>query len=376
MEYLFFDLEFATQEHGKSKICEFGYVITNEKFEVLERDNFIINPNIRDSEWNLTVLSEILTKSKIVYENGYTFDECYLDIKDIFEEVDMVFGHTTYCDAKAINDELQRYEFPPIDFVFYDVCELYKYYAKTDRSYSVSDIVKKLDMIGEDSLHDAGTDAFNTMLILKGLCQKMNINATQLIELCPECRDETIDYVIQSLEKRYLQQEEQLLDTLDGDETNKMEPHSVNLIRFLQFLDNVKVSKKGTDKLKNMVVAFSMEYERTHYKEMLNLVQLIVNEGGEYTSNAIEANLFVSYNVLDKKGNIKICPRYKYILGRDTTKVSIITLEQFLSKLEITEEELNMMPRVSFDFIFDENAKIKSSTDKETIRRLKAKGLV
>ena len=52
MKYLFFYLEFATQEHSKSKICEFGYVITNEKFEVLERGNFIFNLNIRDSEWN------------------------------------------------------------------------------------------------------------------------------------------------------------------------------------------------------------------------------------------------------------------------------------------------------------------------------------
>ena len=376
MEYLFFDLEFASQEGGKSKICEFGYVITDEKFVVLERDNFIINPNILDNEWNLTVLSEILTKSKIVYENGYTFDECYLDIKDIFEEVDMIFGHTTYCDAKAINDELERYEFPPIDYVFYDVCELYKYYAKTDRSYSVSDIVKKLDMIGEDSLHDAGTDAFNTMLILKGLCNKMNINPTQLVELCPEAKDETIDNVIQSLERRYLNQEQQLLDTLDGDKTNKMEPHSVKLTRFLQFLYNVKPSKNGSNKLKNMIISFSMEYERNHYKEMLNLVQMIVNEGGEYSSNAAECNLFISYNVVDKKGNIKIDPRYKFVLGRDTTKVSIITLEQFLSKLEITEEDLNMMPRPSFDFMFDENAKIKSSTDKETIKRLKTKGIV
>ena len=55
MEYLFFDLEFANQDNGKSKICEFGYVITDEYFEVLERYNFIINPNININKIKLKI---------------------------------------------------------------------------------------------------------------------------------------------------------------------------------------------------------------------------------------------------------------------------------------------------------------------------------
>ena len=34
MKYLFFDLEYAISEEGNFNICEFGYVLTNEKYQV------------------------------------------------------------------------------------------------------------------------------------------------------------------------------------------------------------------------------------------------------------------------------------------------------------------------------------------------------
>ena len=52
MKYLFFDLEYASQKGGTSKICEFGYVVTDENFNILEKDNLIINPNIYRYEWD------------------------------------------------------------------------------------------------------------------------------------------------------------------------------------------------------------------------------------------------------------------------------------------------------------------------------------
>jgi hypothetical protein len=44
MKYLFFDIECANCFDGKAKICEFGYVLTDEKFNVLQEDTFQINP--------------------------------------------------------------------------------------------------------------------------------------------------------------------------------------------------------------------------------------------------------------------------------------------------------------------------------------------
>ena len=47
MNYLIFDIECCDGKH----ICEFGYVITNEKFEVLDKQVLTINP---EKPFNLT----------------------------------------------------------------------------------------------------------------------------------------------------------------------------------------------------------------------------------------------------------------------------------------------------------------------------------
>lgn len=41
MRYLFFDIECCDGEH----ICEFGYVITNEKFQKIDKQVIKINPD-------------------------------------------------------------------------------------------------------------------------------------------------------------------------------------------------------------------------------------------------------------------------------------------------------------------------------------------
>lgn len=51
MKYLFFDLEEATSKNNSLRICEFGYTMIDENFNILEKDNLIINPNINKDEW-------------------------------------------------------------------------------------------------------------------------------------------------------------------------------------------------------------------------------------------------------------------------------------------------------------------------------------
>ena len=44
MKYLFFDTECANCFDGEGKICEFGFVLTDENYQIIEKDNIIINP--------------------------------------------------------------------------------------------------------------------------------------------------------------------------------------------------------------------------------------------------------------------------------------------------------------------------------------------
>ena len=91
MKYLFLDLEMA---HSKNdgKICEFGYVLTNEKFEILKEENLIINPNIERKSWDWFALKKIMKKTSAYYESGKTFDKYYPRIKTLIEEADFIYG--------------------------------------------------------------------------------------------------------------------------------------------------------------------------------------------------------------------------------------------------------------------------------------------
>lgn len=370
MEYLFFDLEFASQNNG-AKICEFGYVITDDEFNILERDNFIINPNIYKYEWDKTVVRKILTRSVRQYELSYTFDSYYDIINEIFSEVDYVFGHTTDSDAKALNDDIQRYKLPSIDFEFYDIKEFYKQYKNKKRDIGLKDILNDLKINGDDLEHDAEADAYNTMLALKGLCNVLNTNVNSLIEQCPDAKDKTKGFVIESVERKNLIREEEFIKYFTGDETNVMTKNSINYIRFHQFVDNVIPNKKGRNIFNNKKIAFSTNYEYDHYSQMLNLVQMLKNEGGLYTQNINGVQIYISYDKYDDNGNLIICDTDELI--KNKSNVEILSFPMLLKRLNIIEEYLDSLPRVSFDFLYDSNAQIKSNTERATIERLKAK---
>ena len=44
MKYVFFDIECACVYKNTAKICAFGYVLTDENFQVLAQEDILINP--------------------------------------------------------------------------------------------------------------------------------------------------------------------------------------------------------------------------------------------------------------------------------------------------------------------------------------------
>ena len=196
MKYLFLDTEVATSK-GSKKICEFGYVITNESFDILERNNFIINPNIKRSDWDWYVVKNILSRKVREYEDNLEFDKYYLQIASLINSVDYVFGHSINGDVMALNDECIRYNLPSINFDFYDIKEIFKEYSGAKRDVSVLDILKELEIESEPGVHDAEVDSVNTMYCLAGMLNKLEFSLDELFEFCPNLLDSNNDFVIE-----------------------------------------------------------------------------------------------------------------------------------------------------------------------------------
>ena len=86
-----------------------------------------------------------------------------------------------------------------------------------------------------------------------------------------------------------------------------------------------------------------MNYERRNFTQMMNIVQLIANCGGKYTTKASECNVYVTSEYFRSGG--KPCVRIETVLdnigrGKD---IQLIDFAELLEMLGITEKQLNKM---------------------------------
>ena len=82
MNYCFFDIECANCFGGKGKICSFGYVITDEQFNILEKKDIVINPR---SSFNLGPdLKLAYTKSE--FRQAAPFPDYYDEIGALLQQ--------------------------------------------------------------------------------------------------------------------------------------------------------------------------------------------------------------------------------------------------------------------------------------------------
>ena len=106
MRYLIFDIECCDGKH----ICEFGYVIANENFEIQEKQVFLINPeypfNLKDRPGQDDLE---LYFSEEEYYSSPIFPCRYEAIKELIEYEDqIVIGHSISNDIGFLRRKTQQ----------------------------------------------------------------------------------------------------------------------------------------------------------------------------------------------------------------------------------------------------------------------------
>ena len=362
MKYLFFDLEYATSRGGVDKICEFGYVVTDETFKVLDKSNYIINPNIDKTEWDYRVLKKLLTRERWEYEDSPTFDKYYEDICELIKDADYIVGHSLNGDAKALNDDCLRYNLPSIDFEFYDVKEIYKAYVNTRKDTSVSNIKKNLGITGDERAHDAEADAYNTMLEFKEMLSNLEMSFEELLPLVKNVKDKNENYIVDSLKTRKEHSEKRIVngETIKGNYLRN------NYKVFIRFLDNVEPTIECEQTLKDLKFSITINYENTHFKELMNIIQILCNLGATYVLKASKSDYFVKYDTYNEDGSIRCCSKSKYVneANEKGANIKIIDFNNFLKMIGITNEELEALPIPSLNCLSKKDVIIRSKQEK------------
>ena len=180
MKYLFFDIECANCFNKAGKICEFGFVLTDENFNELSAEELVVNP---DCLFDPYTIEKLLSFTEEEYKQHPKYPEFYDKIRSLITEKDVkVIGQNTRGDAHFLADESTRYSLPFINFKFYDLGEIYKTTEKLDYNPGLEKMLGFLGIEIKDKMHNALVDARATMLVLKGLCEKHGKGIEDLLE--------------------------------------------------------------------------------------------------------------------------------------------------------------------------------------------------
>lgn len=265
MRYLFFDIECAD---GNKAICEYGYVLTDTSFNIIQEHLIMMNP---ESNFKLTGRKGqkdlVLGHSEEEYRKCKKFTDFYDNIKFLMTQDDLIiFAHGATNDINFLYKNCRRYHLDPINYVCYDTQKIInKILSNYKNQMSLADASSLfLDEKEEKdlTLHDACKDALRTMLIIKSILEKLEFSMKDLLELVPESKISTIEYINSLKEKQKLKNEER--------KEYKKFRDSNSL--FNVFYDEYKENKQD-ENLPKVALSLKVQVDDKLVKEVINSIK-------------------------------------------------------------------------------------------------------
>lgn len=183
MNYLFFDIECANCFGGIGKMCSFGYVLTNEHFEILETDDIVMNPDCEFDWYLYKNKNDIkLAYSQDFFRSKPNFPNHYGRIRDLVLKTDTkVFAFGALNDIGFVVSACERYKLP---ILFYSAYDLEQIIRSDDEIFG--SLEKRCEILKIDNsdlkAHKSSDDAIMTMRLLKAFCENKNISVEEIVK--------------------------------------------------------------------------------------------------------------------------------------------------------------------------------------------------
>lgn len=322
MKYLFFDIECSVVSKTAAKICAFGYCLTDEKFNILEKEDILINPQ---GGFHLTdrkgTQGLVLPYKYADFKNYPTFPQQAERIYGLLQDKDtLVIGHATMNDVKYLNLESKRFNLPSFDFAFADTQFLYmNRIGDFSRQFGLGVIAEELKV--DFVAHRAVDDAYATMKIAEALCKEAGdgVILPDLLEKYQIQLGKISHYEIaQTTSAAYVAHKKEIERRKEMREKLKAEFHI--------FADREKRKRAKDGLLKNKSICFShpLELELPLSKRLL---QAAFAQAAYLTYRAEECDIYVCFE--GESG-----PRIKSV---QNSGAKILTTAEFENYLGISD---------------------------------------
>ena len=255
MKYLFFDIECSVVSKNVAKICAFGYCLTDKKFNILEKEDILINPQ---GGFHLTdrkgTQGLVLPYEYANFKKYPTFQEKADKIYSLLQDRDtLVSGHATMNDVKYLNFESKRFNLPPFDFAFADTQFVYMHrIGEFSRQFGLGSIAQELGV--EFTAHRAVDDAYATMKVAEAMCKEEGLTFLELLEKYQITLGKIQNYEItQTTSTAFVEYKKAQEKRKEEREKLKAEFHI--------FADKEKRKRAKDGKLKGKIICFSHPLE-------------------------------------------------------------------------------------------------------------------
>lgn len=284
MKLVFFDIECAGVHKTYAKICAFGYVVCDENFNILEKEDVLINPRgkfeLTDRKGEKGI---VLPYDYKKFKNYPQFPSVYSRIKALLEDADsFVLGHAVLNDVKYLNLESKRFRLPSFKFSFAD-SQMFFMACINDfsRQFGLEHIAEQLGV--EFTPHRALDDAYATMRIVEAMCKKNECTVFELMERIGFTAGKIENYVVTPPQctgyKKYKQ-----------DKNKAKKDRSEKRVKFYNNLSRKRRKKQGT--LSGKKFNFSRKIE-DDIEISIPLVDRLYELGATYKQRVDECTHYV-----------------------------------------------------------------------------------
>ena len=337
MDYLFYDIECSDGRH----MCSFGYVITDEYFNILEKADILINPEaiFHTGAWSKKNREKDpgieLAYPKERFKANPTFPARYERIQRLLQHDDRkIIGFSHHNDALFLTVACKRYELPIIDYKFYDAQEMFGESRNIVNQVALNAIAEALEVdLSKLVQHRSDDDAEASMLVTKALCKDLGLTIEELIGHCPRCAGEV---TAEGKCKYYVREAKRAEKRMRAQAARSNRMTTKNLEEFKKYVRSMQPDPILELTFRGKKVTLNSPYEYKHFKETCLIAKEIAARGGKYVRMGSEADIYVA----DEQG--KRCMRLPHVKRAIAAgkAVETITFGELLTRLSLTEKEL------------------------------------
>ncbi|MBO4320360.1 MAG: hypothetical protein J5857_07815, partial [Treponema sp.] len=301
--YIFFDIESSNSIGGDGHICSFGYVICDQNFNVIEKEDIVMNPR---SEFE-PVLLDPRSKCQLAYSKEYflsqpDFSFYYERIKNLLTSPGRkAIGFAVENDIDFLVCACNHFNLPQYDFSAYDSRMIAE---RLNNIHNGLSSWLKFYEVKTDSLtaHKSCDDAEMTMLLVQKMCLTKKMHIKEFLS----SNFYALRSVRQDIERRYI---------------NTIKKTAEEKIRELYYKKNpTPLSTKLSGRYK-----LNLSRKRD-YDQKVDFARLIYNNGGVIVEK-IDSNCFYVMEDSRKKTSWMENPKFK--------SVKFITVSELFRQLEI-----------------------------------------